>query len=30
MCCHHCGEVCSAFLRHDFLRHPARKGKLRW
>ena len=29
MCCHHCGEVCSPFLRHDFLRHRVSQGNLR-
>lgn len=28
--CHHCGEVCSPFLRHDFIRHRARRNNLRW
>ncbi|MCK5477339.1 MAG: hypothetical protein KAI44_00330 [Methylococcales bacterium] len=28
--CHHCGEVCSPFLRHDFLRHRVDQGNLRW
>jgi hypothetical protein len=27
--CHHCGEVCSPFLRHDFLRGTVFKGRLR-
>jgi hypothetical protein len=29
MVCHHCDEVCSPFLRHDFLRGRVFKGRLR-
>ena len=29
MCCHHCGEACSPFLRHDFLRHRVSQGNCR-
>jgi len=29
MVCHHCGEACSPFLRHDFLRGTVFKGRLR-
>ncbi len=29
MCCHHCGEVCSPFLRHDFLRNRVNQDNLR-
>lgn len=29
MCCHYCGEVCSPFLRHDFLRHRVSQHHLR-
>lgn len=29
MVCHHCGEVCNPFLRHDFLRGKVFKGRLR-
>lgn len=29
MVCHQCGEVCSPFLRHDFLRGTVFKGRLR-
>ena len=28
MCCHHCGEECSSFLRHDFLPHRVSLGNL--
>lgn len=28
--CHHCGEVCNPYLRHDFLRGRVSQGKLRW
>lgn len=27
--CHHCGEACSPFLRHDFLRGRVFKGRMR-
>jgi hypothetical protein len=30
VCCHHCGEVCSPFLRHDFLRGNVHKGHFRY
>ncbi len=30
MRCHHCGEICSPFLRHDFLRYKISKRNLRW
>lgn len=30
VCCHHCGEVCNPFLRHDFLRHHVSKRNIRW
>ncbi len=30
MRCHHCGEVCSPFLRDDFLRYKLTKGNLRY
>ena len=30
MRCHHCGEVCSAFLRDEFLRYRLTKGNLRY
>ena len=30
MRCHHCGEVCSPFLRDDFLRYQLTKGYLRY
>ena len=29
MRCHHCGEECSSFLRHDFLRHRISQGNCR-
>jgi len=29
MCCHHCGEACSPFLRDDFLRQRVTQGYLR-
>jgi hypothetical protein len=29
MVCHHCGEACSPFLRHDFLRGKVFKGRMR-
>jgi hypothetical protein len=29
MVCHHCGEACSSFLRHDFLRGRVFKGRMR-
>jgi len=29
MVCHHCGEVCDPFLRHDFLRGTIFKERLR-
>ena len=29
MVCHHCGEACSPFLRHDFLRGRVFKGRMR-
>jgi len=29
MHCHHCGEVCSPYLRHDFLRNRVSQGNLR-
>lgn len=28
--CHHCGECCNPFLRHDFLRYKISKRNLRW
>ena len=28
--CHFCGEVCSPFLRHGFLRYRVSKANLRW
>ena len=28
--CHHCGEVCNHFLRHDFLRGKIHNGHLRY
>ena len=30
MVCHHCGEACSPFLRHHFLRGKVFKGRLRY
>ena len=27
--CHHCGEICSPFLRQGFLRHRVNQGNLR-
>jgi hypothetical protein len=30
MRCHHCGEVCCAFLRDDFLRYKLTKGNIRY
>jgi hypothetical protein len=30
VCCHHCGQVCSPFLRHDFLRGKIHKEHLRY
>ncbi len=30
MICHHCGEQCSAFLRHDFLRYQVTRRNLRY
>ncbi|MBL4942014.1 MAG: hypothetical protein JKY81_10165 [Colwellia sp.] len=30
MICHHCGGVCSAFLRHDFLRYQFTRRNLRY
>lgn len=30
MHCHHCGDVCSPFLRHDFLRQHVSRDNLRW
>ena len=30
MRCHHCGEVCCAFLRDDFLRNKLTKGNIRY
>jgi len=30
MICHHCGEQCSAFLRHDFLRYQITLRNLRY
>jgi hypothetical protein len=27
--CHHCGEICNPFLRHDFLTHRINQGDCR-